>query len=410
MDTLKFKKNALNRLLTYSVPLVFIPSVYLGFYPGKIVVIQSLCYYTLLLLFWISWKLIPKNEFDGRTIMKFYFIYAAITYIRGFFNIEYAADWIALGSSMMFTTFLLPYVMYLGTPDYCKKIFRSFILMGIPLCIVGAIWLSSDGQQNFSHNLVIMNVLILLLPEMNKKWRIIIILTAIFVPLYDLDRRSILVGYAVPTILLIMWSIIRIKKIRKIVVSTMFIIPVVFLVLGLSGTFNIFEYMEDYSDINISGSERGTMVDSRTGIYEDVFNDLSDKNIMLFGGGGNHKTYTSLVESTMGGGGDLWKYGRKGTESGMLNHFQFGGVWGAIAYSLLFIGASWKACFYSRNRFMRLLGIYIAFKYIYSFIEESVVPNGLTFWLFLCLGICYNTRFRSFSDIEVKQYVRQIFK
>ncbi len=404
------ESKSLKFLLLLSVPLVFFPSVYLGFYPGEIVIVQSLCFYTLLFLFWASWKQLPKEKFAGRKIMVFYFIYAAITYVRGFSEIEYLADWISLASSMMFTSFLLPYMMYIGTPDYCSKIFRSFILVGIPLCIVGAIWLSNDGQQNFSHNLVIMNVLILLFPEMKWKWRIIIIATAILVPLYDLDRRSILIGYAVPTLLLLSWPLIRIRPVRKLAVCTIIATPIVLLLLGLSGAFNIFKYIEQSGEVDISGSERGTMVDSRTCIYEDVFNDLKENNIWI-SKGANHKTYTFLSEkSAYDSDNILWRYGRKGTESGMLNHFQYGGIWGALAYALLFIGASWKACFYSRSRFMRLLGVYISFKFAYSFIEDAVLPNGLTFWLFICLGICYNTQFRSFTDIEIKKYFRSIFK
>jgi len=282
----KMKKvYTLKYFLTLSVPLVFIPSVYLGFHPGKIVIIQSLCFYTLMLLFWMSWRHIQREDFDGRKIMTFYFVYAAITYVRGFFNIDYMADWLALGSSMMFTSFFLPYVMYLGKPDYCDRIFRSFIWMGTPLCIVGAIWLSSDAQQNFAHNLTIMNVLILLLPEMKKKWQIIIVATAIFVPLYDLDRRSILVGYAAAMLILLSWPVLKSRKIRKAVVSTMIALPLVLLLAGLTGTFNIFKYIEGDNTINISGSERGYMVDSRTGIYEDVFNDMNANNLYLFGGG-----------------------------------------------------------------------------------------------------------------------------
>lgn len=400
---------SLRYLLLFSVPLVFFPSVFLGFYPGKIVIVQSLCFYTLLFLFWASWRFLPREEFTGKKIMVFYFVYAAITYLRGFTEIEYWADWISLASSMVFTSFLLPYMMFLGSPDCCSKIFRSFIKFGIPLCVIGAIWLSSDEQQNFAHNLVIVNMLVLLLPEMKWKWRLMIIAIAFFVSLYDLDRRSILVGYAVPFLLLFAWPFLRVNLMRKFVVSTMFVLPIVLLSLGLAGIFNIFEYMEKSSDLNISGSDRGTMVDSRTGIYEDVFKDLINNNIWV-SRGGNHKTYTSIVEISSNDVTDLWRYGRKGTESGMLNHFQYGGIWGALAYTLLFIGASWKACFSSRSRFMRLLGVYIAFKFLYSFIEESVVPNGLTFWLFLCLGICYNARFRNFTDIEIKKYFRQVFR
>ena len=150
--------------------------------------------------------------------------------------------------------------------------------------------------------------------------------------------------------------------------------------------------------------------DSRTGIYLDVYKALRKKNTFLFGLGGNGKTQTSLFYSKSSDYRKIYRYGRGGTESGMLNNIQYGGIIGLIIYSVLFIVASIKATYNSNNEFMRMLGTFIAFKYLYSFIEDRIGPQGSSFYLFIWIGMCYNKYLRLLDERLIKKYLNQIFK
>ena len=106
------------------------------------------------------------------------------------------------------------------------------------------------------------------------------------------------------------------------------------------------------------------LVDSRTSIYEDVFDELNRRNAYLIGLTANGKTQTSLSDISNADFSEIYKNGRPGTESGMLNQIQYGGIIGFICYSVLFIGATYFAIWKSRNRYMILIGLFVSFKYI----------------------------------------------
>ena len=93
----------------------------------------------------------------------------------------------------------------------------------------------------------------------------------------------------------------------------------------------------------------------------------------------------------------------------MLNYIQYGGMLGLLIYGLLLIVASYKAVFKSNNKLMVLVGLYVAFKFLFSFIEDRVGFQPNTFYLFLAVGMCYNVSLREMDDEEMREYIQQVF-
>ena len=106
---------------------------------------------------------------------------------------------------------------------------------------------------------------------------------------------------------------------------------------------------------------------------------------------------------------EIYAHGRSGTESGMLNYIQYGGLIGFFIYGLLLIVGSYRAVFKSNNRLMVLIGLYIAFKFLFSFVEDRVGFQPHTFYLFLTIGMCYNVKLREMDDDEITEYIQQVF-
>jgi len=152
------------------------------------------------------------------------------------------------------------------------------------------------------------------------------------------------------------------------------------------------------------------LTDSRTAIYTDVFTELSKQNSYILGLGGNGKTNTSLIYDESGDYDKIYKEGRRGTESGMLNHFQYSGIIGAFSYWLLLAASSFKAIFKSNNHFCKMLGLFMAFKVFYSFVEDQIMVNVESFYLMFLIGMCSNWKFRGFKDIEIKKRLNFIFR
>lgn len=263
--------------------------------------------------------------------------------------------------------------------------------------------------MSLAHNASFLNVLILCIPFVKWKWRVLILSAVIFVVLLDIDRRSIMVNNVVTLLLVLSFSILNSKLFKHLTFCIFIIFPLVFAYLGFCGKFNIFEYM-DQTSFFLNGDSRSLFVDSRTSIYEDVFGELKKDNAYIWGLGCNGKTSTSLNDLQNADYTNIYKYGRPSTESGMLNYIQYGGLLGFVLYGLLLILAAYKATFLSKNNFMISLGLFVAFKFLYSFIEDQVMFNAHTFYIFLWLGMCYNKSFREMTNEQIKEYFKLIFK
>ena len=399
----------LHKFFAVGIILLFIPSIYTGFVPDKITLISFLCGWLIILLFLHFRKRLDFTEFDGGWLFVIFFLFNVVMYIRGFFNIDSATDIYALMCSLFFLCFLIPSYMFLAQTATLAAIWQSLILPGAVLCVICYLFPSSDGMMSMAHNASFLNVFLLLLPFVSKKWRRRIVVAALVVALLDVDRRSILTCTFFCLSLGVFANIVSQRILKTILYWALILVPVTFFALGISGAFNIFQYMEDSYSYQATGGKRDMFVDSRTAIYDDVFSELSEKDAIAWGLGGNGKTRTSLTELKNANYDEKYKYGRPGTESGMLNYIQYSGLIGFLVYGLLLIVGSFRAVFKSNNQLMVLIGVFIAFKFLFSFLEDRIGFQPASFYLFLTIGMCYNVKLREMDDDEMSEYIQQIF-
>ena len=399
----------LHKFFAIGIILLFIPSIYTGFVPDKVTLISFLCGWMIIFLFLHYRKRLDFTEFDGGGLLVIFFLFNVVMYIRGFFNIDSNTDIYALMCSLFFLCFLIPAYMFLAQTATLAAIWKSLILPGAVLCVICYMFPSSDGMMSMAHNASFLNIFLLLLPFVSKKWRRRIILAALVVALLDIDRRSILTCTFFSLGLGLLANVVSKRVIKIVLYWALILLPITLFALGITGAFNIFQYMEDSYSYQAAGSKRDMFVDSRTAIYDDVFSELREKDAIVWGLGGNGKTRTSLTELKNTKYEEKYRYGRPGTESGMLNYIQYGGLIGFLAYGLLLIVGSFRAVFKSNNQLMVLIGLFIAFKFLFSFLEDRIGFQPASFYLFLTVGMCYNVKFREMDDDEMSEYVQQMF-
>jgi hypothetical protein len=395
--------------------LILIPSIYTGFFPGKIIVITSICYYSILLyLLKDKNNFRLNNEFENSNIIISYVTISLISLIRGILELKSLQDVSVMFGGTIFIMILYPLFIYLTQSKNILKIFVSIIGIALPLSLVTLIVRPTDGFMTFQYNASFCYIFVFFIPYFKKKWIIITILFCIIISLYDITRRSVLLNISVCLFILFSFNFIPeyfFKKLRKSIFFLLVLAPVFFLILGGSGVFNIFKVGDNYNEITISSNnrERNLLVDSRTEIYKDVFSELSKKNAFIFGLGANGKTATSLTDDIFSNFDKIYAEGRRYTESGMLNQFQYSGFVGAISYWFLLTFASYNALFKSNNRFCKMLGLFMAFKVLYSFVEDQLFANAATFYMMFYIGLCYNIKFRNLNDFELKKFTNLIF-
>lgn len=389
------------------MPLFMLPSFYMYLNPGSVTIPNLIITLFLLLWFYKYKKLWKEGDFDRSFFIKLFIVVNSIIYIRGFSNVIIQSDMYNMVTGLLVYCIIFPQLIYLSTPEKTFTIWKSFLSIGALLCLISFFTPIEETTYNVAYNASFLCCFIFCLPYLSKKWTIIILVLSFLMVTYDIECRSNLIGYILPFIIVICYPIFGKRINMKAYYYLMFLMPVILLVLGALGVFNVFTYMAESSDFQIEGADRTVTVDSRTGIFVDVIGGLYNQNAILFGLGGNGRVETHIAQNL--DFSEVYKYGRSGTESGMLNYILQAGILGLIAYGGLILRGSYNAIFKSNNDFMKMLGLYMVFKYVFSFIEDRIMLNAHSLYIFLWIGMCYNRTFRNMSNTEFKTYVCNIF-
>jgi len=287
-----------------------------------------------------------------------------------------------------------------------------YIRFTLPLFVIFSFLIATDA---FGDYLVPISFLLLFLPVLTLRWKGVVLLISLLVMTIDLGARSNVIKFALPILLSITYyfrtfiSTIHLEIVRKL----LFIAPVILFVLGVTEVFNVFkineyikgEYETTLIDSNGEAVEEDLTVDTRTFLYVEVLQTAKKYDTWWIGRSparGNETEYFS--EDDLTGRGE-----RGGNEVAILNIFTWTGIIGVILYFLIFYKASYLAINQSNNFFAKLIGIFIAFRWLYAWVEDINYFTLTTFMLWLTLGICFSKSFREMSNQEVKYWVSGFF-
>jgi hypothetical protein len=225
----------------------------------------------------------------------------------------------------------------------------------------------------------------------------------------DLGARSNVIKFCLPFFILLIYGF-REKmpaKLLETVRISLFVMPLLFLILGVSGIFNVFntnEYIKgEVTSVGVDSDgnmvEQNIIVDTRTFIYVEVLESAINNNYWLLGRtparGNDSDTFGVLAAEITG------RYERLENEIGVANVFTWTGLVGVILYFLIFYRASFLA--------IKMLGVYVAFRWLYSWVEDVNNFSLNYFMLMMMLGICYSYSFRNMTDKEITIWARGIF-
>lgn len=404
------ERKQLYRFLPFLIALLYLPACIFGIKPGFITIPTFLCYG--LIFAFLLWNIrgFRISGFDGARPFFILLVFNILTYLRGLLNAEVKSDYVELLSMDLFSYFLVPIYIFFSDLFLFKRVCRLLITVGIVFCGFLYFFPPEDEPMSFGHNISYFTLLLICSRFLkDKKYLILFILISIIAVTYNLDRRSITLNFLVAFVIAICGNLFNNRIVRLSIFVGSIVLPMTLLFLGLTGRFNVFQFIENtHVGPNVT-KERQYTVDSRTSIYIDVFQELLVQDKIVVGLGARGKTHTSLVNNA---NHDYWKIysrGRSQTESGMLNFFQYGGFVGFLVYSFFLLSCAYFALFKSRNNFIRLIGVLVCYRYVYSFVEDPIMPNFYTFYLFLCLGLCLNRSFRMLSDRQICRYLNNVF-
>lgn len=375
-----------------------IPTIANIFNPGTVGIPQLIAQIIITYLLFNLYDTKQYERLDGKLLLSLWFIILFIGALRAFLN-NYSSYSGIRDSLLALLNIATVYCVFLGGLQNTKVYMKAFLIIMLPCAIISSYKWDAYGFTDVAHILYPISLFLLLTPYVSKIWRIFLIAVALFSFFHDISVRSNVLLLSLSVILILLYFISKYNyqiKFRKITWFASFILPIIFLFLGISGRYNFFtELMSTKINISGGGKDRTYMVDSRTAVYEDVFRSFDGTGSLIFGNSPvtKIKTQMNIMER---------KEGRNRTESGFLNILYFYGIVGILCYMCLSIYASYLAISHSNNKLATLVGLYVAFKFIFIFIEEP----SITMTTYFAIGLCLNPMFRNAEEDEVKQILR----
>ncbi len=413
-------KHFVTTFLPYGILLIAVFSI-LPHILGKFAVLSRLNVTTvwwiilffILMLFYISNKyFLDKENKKELVVVNIYLLWMVICIVRGAFVAELYWDWKGLVFNSM--GLLLPVVAYSATNKVIvQSILSIYIKYGLPLFVLLMLLIRTDAYGFF---LIPISFLLLFLPALSNRQRGLLLLSTVVIFIADLGARSSVLKFGVPVIILILYylrGIVSIKFLESIRLAFM-VIPFVLFSLAATDVFNVFNMSDYIGEIKSSGANYegdrelvDLSSDTRTFLYVEVIHSAINNDYWIFGRtparGNDSPSFGPFAYELTG------RDERLTNEVGILNVFTWTGIIGVVLYLLVFYRASYLAINRSKNIFAKMLGIYISFRWIFSWVEDvnNFTLNYFMFWIMI--GLCFSRSFRMMSDYEVTIWIRGVF-
>ena len=358
---------------------------------------------------------IEKNLF----FVKLYLSWNVICIVRGAFVAENYWEWKNLIASSFFL--LLPLLTYtVNSSKAIQIIVRNWFRYAVFIYILFIPFIWGDGVGRF---LIPFSFLLLFFPALNLKWKIIVLVVTIYVIVFDITARSNVLKFVIPLVIghLFYFKKFFAVKVLNAVRLLLLFAPLLLFFLAISGVFNVFkadEYVGDYNTKTNANAisrfdaaeEESLTADSRTFLYVEVIESALRHEYVILGrtpARGNDSPYFGEFNKLSLNTGKLERFSN---EVSVLNIFTWMGAVGVLLYFLVFIRASYLAIKQSNNIFIKLIGINVAFRWSYGWVEDFSEFDLSNIFLWIMIGMCFSESFRKMTDTEMKIWVRGVFE
>ncbi len=357
----------------------------------------------------------PKNHKEY-TIVTFYLIWLIISVLRGVFLID--NYWV--GKQLIQGTFALSlpiFVYVFSNPDTLRQILRKWLIFAIPAFLIFFIWVTSPGSKHFYLGPVFLLACFLpIIPS--KKWQLLFFGLLIFMLFANFGARSQVIKASFSLLLIIVYLYYRnlSDRILHIVYWLLMVFPLILLGLGISGVFNLFSGLDTFTNERIvTHMEDGHIVeenlsaDTRTFIYVEVIQSAMKNGYIFWGrtpARGNDSDAFGVYMS------DDLKTGLNERHSNELcfpNVFTWLGFVGMVLYCLIYLKSSYLAVYKSNNLYIKLIGLLIAFHFLFGWIEDTNRFDIMGVSLWMMIGMGFSERFRSMNNKDFKLWINSIF-
>lgn len=189
---------------------------------------------------------------------------------------------------------------------------------------------------------------------------------------------------------------LKIIKLQNVYIYVGVLVSVVVLVFSLSYGVSIFSILEE-----LYGGD-GVTQDTRSFIFYELSEDLSDGSQWLFGKGVLGTCYSPYFDRSVTDGDSAY---RVGLEVGFLQYILKGGLFFLCIYMMLLISAAYYGINKSSNSFSKLIGLISINNFIVSCISQgpALIMPFLVLWILL--GCSFSKSILNMTDIQIKKII-----
>tara|TARA_R110002126_G_scaffold286935_3_gene439234 strand:- start:10136 stop:11401 length:1266 start_codon:yes stop_codon:yes gene_type:complete len=357
------------------------------------------------------------NKLNKKTIwsVNLFLIWMIVCIVRASLIAENYWEW----KNLVTTSFvlLLGLVVYVFmNPELNRLLLKKWFKFILPLFFIFIFIIRGDA---YGHYLAPVVLILLLFPLITKKWKIIGLFFILFIILLSQDSRSNIIKFSVSLILgtsTYYFRFIFSNKVFNLIRLIFLIAPIIFFTLGVSGIFNIFkmsEYIEgDYTTkVQVDGktNEVSMTADTRTLIYIEVLSSALNNEYVFFGRTPARGNDSSIFGEVLAKELSTGKSERFSNEVSILNVFTWTGLVGVILYFFIFFRASYLAINKSNNFYIKIIGLFVAFRWMYGWVEDFSRFDLSNIILWMLISMCFSIEFRNMTNLEFKLWVRGIF-
>jgi len=362
---------------------------------------------------YIAGKYFPvrKKMFDrfSNLIINLFLLWLIICFVRGLFVADTYWEYKHLFTASIALIVFAGAVNLLSEPLLMQRILSCGLKYVAVIVLFTVPFIVPHGF--LGHNIMPVAFLALFLCIIKKvKYRLFIVGLCLVV-ISDLTSRAQVIMYGCALLLgfLGYLRVLNNRRIAKTTVNGVFCASALFVILGITGVFNVLDMSSYMGDIEVETVQDGYIVnesitqDSRSALYEEVILSAVKNRTIFFGNtparGNETKLFAAIAEIT-------GKEERMGNEAGILNIFAWTGVVGIVLFFSFFYRSAYLAVCRSKNKYLKIVGIWIAIQWVICFSGNdlgTVEPRLLM--LSACIAIGFSPKFRAMTDAEFKQWL-----
>lgn len=344
---------------------------------------------------------------EDKLLLSLLLIYVLFSLIRGAFTAEIYWDWkLLLGKGFIF---LLPiYSFIFSQPEICKINHQKIYKYAILTLLFSLLICPREGDVH-GRFLSIFYLLIICFKILPTKWKIVTLLSIIYAFSWNFGARSTWLKPAVCLIIcIITYFPFIFKQFHKLFFFIICFLPIILLILGITGIFNIFK-VGDRLNLQDTETNKEMMADTRTVLYQWVLTSAIDNNYVVFGrtpARGYTSPWFEMGENSQTLKNNGVRINERGaSEVAIHNIFTYFGIIGVILYAIVILQSAYRGLYQSSNIYIKGIALFLLFRWIYSWVEEftDFDYTYLSLWVFI--GMCYSTRFREMNNKMFKYWL-----